>query len=607
VAGGPSVGRYGAQYGPAMALYTAMLKKSTVLDHDEVMASYAAQLEAELQQQQQQHHGGNVTATGPWDDRSQATADVLIRMALGTAVEQAVPVAHRFIASDDDNNGFIEPVPRYMHYEKAFLNGELDPAVEVLTVFEFRYSTKCQSSNDNLQWLRDTMEYYNPTHTTESYEWRYARAVRTEVAYGDPVWPDCAPNFNAIPASGGVCGPRAWFGRFCKRAFGLPTWGAAQPGHAAMTTWTPTGWEVLLGAAWPFCNYGGRDGPDFQLETQAREFRPDYQQFLRGEWVSNARDDAPVPGTWNPRNPSSYGQGGLWAALSLYIKRVSVHVTHNGTTIPRDIGPSVVATRTAAYLAKVASKPAVGKITTLPDGTIRIPGDAFTSKNKTTSLDILPSYDEGQQVMHNGGDPDDPTASSWEYTVTVENDGTYYLVVNFTTWHMQTDLWVSTAADPATDPKPTPNGLFWTVGYWNETQPVEVALVKGENKLTFWRASTREISIKEILLETSKPTIPLPPKNHTPVPAPPSPPSSQYILLPAGTTCLKQGITELTEYECSLAVKDFGYKYTGPKQRPIMVGCFVLSGGPYKGNGNFNENASATCCDPTIQNVCLRK
>ena len=28
-------------------------------------------------------------------------------------------------------------------------------------------------------------------------------------------------------------------------------------GHAAMTSWAPEGWAVQLGAAWPFCTYGG--------------------------------------------------------------------------------------------------------------------------------------------------------------------------------------------------------------------------------------------------------------------------------------------------------------------------------------------------------------
>merc|ERR1712127_113950 len=289
--------------------------------------------------------------------------------------------------------------------------------------------------------------------------------------------------------------------------------------------------------------------------------------------------------------------------LALYAKKISVHVTHNNTVVPRAIGDSVIPTIVGAYLNKIKTPTPTGTVTTLPDGTIKIPADAFTYKNKTSSLQIVPSVGAGNQVLHNGGDPDDPMASTWSYTVTAAQDGTYYLTTNFTTWHMQTDLIVFTD----TNPTPVPIGLFWTVGYWSESQPVEVKLVKGKNTVTFMRSTSREITIKDFLLETTKPNIPLPPKNHTPTPAPPSPPSSQYIMLPAGTTCEKQGITALTEYECSLAVHDFGYKYTGSKVREFMVGCFVLSGGQYKGNGNFNTNSSAACCDPDAQNVCIRK
>ena len=86
------------------------------------------------------------------------------------------------------------------------------------------------------------MGIYRPDHIAAPYSWRYAEAVRTEVAYGHPMcdkWGPavCGGHYSEIPASDGVCGPRAFFGRATRLAFGLPTWGATQPGHAAMTTW----------------------------------------------------------------------------------------------------------------------------------------------------------------------------------------------------------------------------------------------------------------------------------------------------------------------------------------------------------------------------------
>ena len=43
-------------------------------------------------------------------------------------------------------------------------------------------------------------------------------------------------------------------------------------------------------------------------------------------------------------------------------------------------------------------------------------------------------------------------------------------------------------------------GMFWTKGWWNETQPVEVTLKEGENTLVFTRSSGRDVMYKEFLL-----------------------------------------------------------------------------------------------------------
>jgi hypothetical protein len=47
-----------------------------------------------------------------------------------------------------------------------------------------------------------------------------------------------------------------------------------QPGHAAMTRWTPTdsGWVTLLGAGWDVSHWQGRKGLAFRAEAHARAF-----------------------------------------------------------------------------------------------------------------------------------------------------------------------------------------------------------------------------------------------------------------------------------------------------------------------------------------------
>merc|ERR1719272_1681839 len=104
----------------------------------------------------------------PWDDRSQDS--VLKRFALATAVFHAVPLQHRF------HTTVIDPVERYLHYEQAYLAGDLDPAFEVLTAFELRGVTSSRALNEELEWMRTTMPNYRPDHMVKSdYHWRYAQ------------------------------------------------------------------------------------------------------------------------------------------------------------------------------------------------------------------------------------------------------------------------------------------------------------------------------------------------------------------------------------------------------------------------------------------------
>lgn len=567
VAGGAKEGKYPE----AMKIYEQLVKASEVIGNEKKVANA-------------------LNAATPWDDRNQST--VLHRFALGMAVEHAVPVPHRWGSTK------VDPVQRYLNYERAYLAGDLDPAFEVLTAFECRYVSASEATEDDLAWMRETMGNYRPDHiVTNDYHWRYARAVRTDVAYGHSVWPDGYQEYRAIPAAGGECGARAWFGRFNRRAFGLPVWGIQQPGHAALTTWSPNGWVVLLGSSWDYSYWQGRGGPDFYLETQCREFRMDFQKVLRGQWVAHARGDKPVDPNWTPRNPATYGKGGLWSALMLYDKKL---ITVNGT-VPRPIGKSVVETKVERLIKRWPDVLPPPNITVGPDGTITIPAVAFTAKNKSAQITVMKSFykKDGQQLLHQTGDEISPEKTSFEYDITVDEAGTRFLTANISSWHMNQDLLLFWSTYNASAP------VYYTVGFWNQTQPIAVKLVKGKNKLRFMRRSGTELAIKEFFVYKTKPDIPPPPKNHTP--GPPPPPLDKYIELSAGKTCESQGILPLTEKECSIACTYFGFKYTGARNRDYYSGCFVLESGEWKGNGNFNSNTSAICCDPDARAVCLRK
>lgn len=583
VAGGPAEN----QYGPAMAIYTAINGSSRELG--------AAR---------------DPSSGTPWDDRNQTT--VLRRFALGTALAHAVPIRTAFLS----NGSTVDPVARYLHFERAYLDGDLDPAFEVLSAFECAQVSDSDALNEDLLWLRQTMANYRPDYIATEYTWRYTQAVHQEVAYGDPQCPNaavCNEHYSWIPVAGGECGPRAFFSRFARKAFGLPTWGVTQPGHAAMSSWSPLGgWTIQLGGPWQYSWFGPRSGDDFFLEVQAREVRSNFQMVLRGGWVAKARGEAPVAINWVPSDPSAYGKGGVWSALMLYAKKIFVNATV--PLPPRPIGPSIVDTKVAALLAAWPAKWPAPNITTDSNGTIIIPAGAVAFVNRSAAVSVMKSFDLlGEQLVIVNGNYVDPAASSFGYDFFVAEASTRYLTVNFSTWHINIDLLLR--VNNATDDELIYMPIFYTVGSWKQTQPIKVELVAGKNALTFMRSTEAgaPIAIKGFFVYLSPPDIPAPSGNFTPTP--PAPRPDNFIEVPDTTTCAKQGITDVPAQFCQQACESLGFKYTGGKPRANMTNCFVLTTGQWTGNCNYNTNATATVCPQQpctveggiVQQLCVRQ
>merc|ERR1712137_510573 len=115
------------------------------------------------------------------------------------------------------------------------------------------------------------------------------------------------------------------------------------------------------------------------------------------------------------------------------------------------------------------------------------------------------SADGGTQVLHNGGGVlEHYNNSVFEYEVYVNETATYFLVANFTTWHINQDLLARVNSEDSDEKV----GLFYTYGRWQETQPLEVQLVKGKNVLRFARISDRPVVIREFFLYKTEPLIP---------------------------------------------------------------------------------------------------
>jgi len=415
---------------------------------------------------------------------NRAGTGILQRLALGTSLELTMPVK--------GETEVVDPVKRYLSYEKAYLNGELDPAFKNMTTWECRMITDSPTTDEELVWGREMLRNYRPDHIFEpDYRWRYSKIVRTDVSYKNPEWePGAATSkMQQLINGGGKCGPRAWFGRFALRSFGIPVWGVQQPGHAALSHWTPDGWTVNFGAHWRNNYWEGRGGEDFLLETQARKDPKNYLKVLRAQWVGDALGEQKVDGR-------RLGTGGLWNALALNQKRAIVAAAKpvEVALAGEDLAESNVSTK-AETIMKAKVTDADKKIVTGKDGVIAIPAVACSKpQNSTANIIFMKSFSGGMQLHHRQGE-------AFEYAFEVPQAGKYALAAQVVTVHKDQHLLLT----PNGAKTPLDIAVPYTIGRWEETKPVEIALVKGKNVLHFTRnVPNYGVTIKQFTLTPAK-------------------------------------------------------------------------------------------------------
>ena len=412
-----------------------------------------------------------------------ADEGILQRLALGTSLEQASPGIK--------TKGKFDSVRRYLHYEKAFLNGELDPAFKNMTTWECRMITDAPEADEDLAWGREMLRNYRPDIIFEpDYRWRYCKIVRTDVPYKNPeLTNDGTSKMQQFLNGGGKCGPRAFVGRFALRAFGIPTWGVTQPGHAALAHWTSAGWTINLGADWKFSWWENRPGTDFHLESQARAYPKDYVKVLRAQWIGDALGEQKV----NPKQP---GTGGLWNALALAQKKAIVAAAKPVAVAlaGEELAEATESTKAEAIVAlKIADEDK--KIVTDRNGVITIPAAACSKpKNNTKTIVFMKSFAGGMQMCYQKDE-------AFEYTFESPTAGKYELTVRVVTVHRNQQLNLAANDDKMLTIIPLP----YTIGTWGETQPVLITLVKGVNVLHF--IGTKEslgMTLKDFTLKPAR-------------------------------------------------------------------------------------------------------
>jgi len=423
-----------------------------------------------------------------------ATSGVLQRLALGISLEHAVPVGQRNAEAKTDAPTTVDPVKRYLHFEKAYLNNELDPGFKDLGVWDYRMVVNGEEPDEILTWGREMLHNYRPDQiSTRDYRWRYVDAVRTDVKYGSQDNKYDKPEqqfFQNILMNGGVCGRRAFFGRFILRAFGIPTTARPQRGHAALAHWTPDGWVICLGANWGHGWAGGPGGVGgsrvsdlvFLAETQARMTGKPYEQVWRARTIGTvlAQTDA----------------SGLWNSVALYRQRAIIEEAKAVTlaAVGQDIGEANE-TKEKVEIAQVTMTEADKKILVGAGGVITIPAAACSKPTKSTGKIIFMESDLGGMQLHysRNGAPQE-----FEYTFDVPKAGKYALTARVVTPSWKQHLMV--AANGAKEPVDI--ALPYTVGMWDRTQPVEITLAKGRNVLTFSREheGLKGLTIKDFTL-----------------------------------------------------------------------------------------------------------
>jgi hypothetical protein len=426
----------------------------------------------------------------------ESRSGIMQRLAVAIALEHATPRKQRNAVAATDADAFVDPVKRYFAYEKAYYDGLLDPQFKNLTAWDLRMVVDGEEPDEIAAWGREMLRNYRPDHvTTKDYRWRYVALVRTDVRYGsqdNQYDEDELQFFQNILKNGGICGRRAFIGRFILRAFGIPTAARPQRGHGALIHWTPDGWVPCLGAGWGSgwtkTRYD-RD-EDFLASTQARATGDAYRMVKRAQWVGDVLGERPVYGLNSKHKPD------FWYGVSLQIQGDIIENADSMTldAVGKDIAEANV-TKEAIEIAQVTLDEDDRKIRTTDDEVIIIPAAATDQPTSSTGKIIFMESVLGGKQLHysrNGG------SATFEYTVKTRNPGLYELASKLVTPSWQQNLEVT-----VNDNDPVLLPLPFTVGMWETTEPVRVELKSGRNTLKFTRKSdgqAKGFSIKEFTL-----------------------------------------------------------------------------------------------------------
>jgi len=456
----------------------------------------------------------NIQQTSP-----RAKDGVFERLALAVSLEHAQPLPESnsnqngFGEPHTENTTYIDPVERYQHYEKAWLDGELDHHFDKHDVWSLRMCVDSYQTSEYLAWGRQMLRDYRPDLVTLPNEkMRYSKVVAEEIQYSAFFLKNWSRSdlerMQSGLATGGICGLRAHFGGFILNAFGVPTTPRGQRGHAALVRFTPDGWVPYLGAGWGANNReirGYRSDSDFRASTEARRDPENFVAVKRAQWIGKAVGEQHAAGwgfqegkRWK-KNKNGPPPVEYWNAVACLVQegvisRLKMNVLE---AIGEDIGEADEAIGGGA-MAAVEIPASERKATVDAAGVIRIPAAATSYPRGPNEQILFMESNLGGVQLHfrRYG-----SGERFEYTIDAPKAGKYLLTSRLVTpaWKQSMDLSINGGSSQSI-------ALPYTMGVWGELEPVEVELREGTNVLNFSRRHHffRGVSIKDFTLTPVK-------------------------------------------------------------------------------------------------------
>lgn len=436
------------------------------------------------------------------------------RLALAVSLTHAVPIQKQVPSSDKEsetssdtvpvaNNASerIDPVKRYLSYEKWYLDGELNQAFKDLSVWNLTMVINGEEPDEIIAWGRQMLSNLRPDCIPNDGDTSvYVDVVDKEITYSSSGVKDDLPErqfMQNILANGGICGRRAFFGRFILRAFGVPAAARKQPGHATLGHWHPDGWKTKLGGDWGLGARGfysamndSRTKPygadvNFLASSQAREDATAFMRVKRAQWVGELVGEEQKPGliTWSgkSRGPAPKKKGEVekpifWTDLALHEQRRIISGLEAGKA-KSETTPAVAAKAPAA----------TGKVTVDDKGVITIPSAACSTPTESTSalyrggqtdLIVFVKNKVGDTLLHLSRYSKE--SDTFGYTFDAPKAGTYQLVASVVTPKPNQRLFAAANGGAAVE-----MALPYTIGSWGKSAPVTIELKAGKNVLKF--------------------------------------------------------------------------------------------------------------------------